>query len=59
MIGMCVHVEQGYCSLPAGVRMSSSGRTATYERALVWKVVDDNETVECIAFLFINWSFVV
>ncbi|XP_073392827.1 homeobox-leucine zipper protein HOX32 isoform X1 [Physcomitrium patens] len=52
-------LQQGYCSLPAGVRMSSSGRTATYERALVWKVVDDNETVECIAFLFINWSFVV
>lgn len=49
-------VEQGYCSLPAGVRMSSTGRTATYEQALAWKVLNDSEAVECIAFLFINWS---
>lgn len=53
-----VCVEQGYCSLPAGVRMSSSGRTAAYEQALAWKVMDDREAVECIAFVFINWSFV-
>uniref|UniRef100_A0A7I4DCE4 Class III HD-Zip protein n=1 Tax=Physcomitrium patens TaxID=3218 RepID=A0A7I4DCE4_PHYPA len=51
-------LQQDYCSLPAGVRMSSTGRTTTYERALAWKVLDDNEAVECIAFLFINWSFV-
>lgn len=51
-------LHQGYCSLPAGVRMSSTGRTVAYEQALAWKVVDDNEGVQCIAFLFINWSFV-
>ncbi|XP_024390752.1 homeobox-leucine zipper protein HOX32 isoform X2 [Physcomitrium patens] len=49
-------LQQGYCSLPAGVRMSSTGRTATYEQALAWKVLNDSEAVECIAFLFINWS---
>jgi len=51
-------LEQGYCTLPAGLRMSSTGRTATYERAIAWKVLDDNEAVECIAFVFMNWSFV-
>ena len=51
-------VKQGYCSLPAGVRMSGTGRTVAYEQALAWKVLDENESVECIAFLFINWSFV-
>nr|ABG73239.1 class III HD-Zip protein HB14 [Physcomitrium patens] len=51
-------LQQGYCSLPAGVRMSSTGRTVTYEQALAWKVLDDTKAVECIAFLFINWSLV-
>lgn len=53
-----VLLEQGYSTLPAGVRMSSTGRTTTYERAIAWKVMDANDTVECIAFLFMNWSFV-
>lgn len=53
-----VFVEQGYCSLPAGVRMSSTGRTIAYEQALAWKVMDENEAVECIAFVFMNWTFV-
>ncbi|KAG0581145.1 hypothetical protein M758_4G231900 [Ceratodon purpureus] len=51
-------LQQGYCSLPAGVRMSSTGRTIAYEQALAWKVMDENEAVECIAFVFMNWSFV-
>jgi homeobox-leucine zipper protein len=51
-------IQQGYCTLPAGLRMSSTGRTATYERAIAWKVLDDKEAVECIAFVFMNWSFV-
>jgi homeobox-leucine zipper protein len=38
--------------------MSSTGRTITYEQALAWKVMDESEAMECIAFLFINWSFV-
>ncbi|XP_024399219.1 homeobox-leucine zipper protein HOX32 isoform X2 [Physcomitrium patens] len=49
-------LQQGYCCLPSGVRISSTGRTVTYERALAWKVLDDDETTQCIAFLFMNWS---
>jgi homeobox-leucine zipper protein len=50
-------LQQGYSYLPAGVRISSTGRTVTYDRALAWKVLDDDDTIHCIAFLFMNWSF--
>lgn len=50
-------MEQGSSYLPSGVRVSSTGRTVTYDRALAWKVLDDDETTQCIAFLFMNWSF--
>jgi homeobox-leucine zipper protein len=48
---------QGYVYLPAGVRISSRGQPVTYERALAWKVLADDDTTRCIAFLFMNWSF--
>ncbi|KAH8957192.1 hypothetical protein BDL97_07G079300 [Sphagnum fallax] len=50
-------LQQGYAYLPAGVRISSMGRPVTYERAIAWKVLADDETSRCIAFLFKNWSF--
>jgi len=50
-------LQQGYVYLPAGVRISSRGQPVTYERALAWKVLADDDTTRCIAFLFMNWSF--
>lgn len=55
---VCLFLEQGYSYLPAGVRISSTGRTTTYDRGLAWKVLDDDDSIQCIAFLFMNWSFV-
>lgn len=48
---------QGFADLPPGVRISSLGRPATYDRALAWKVLADDDSTQCIAFLFMNWSF--
>nr|ABD75296.1 class III homeodomain-leucine zipper protein C3HDZ1 [Phaeoceros carolinianus] len=51
-------MQQGYAYLPGGVRLSSMGRPATYERAVAWKVIlDDDESTPCVAFMFVNWSF--
>lgn len=48
---------QGFADLPPGVRISSLGRPATYDRALAWKVLADDDSTQCIAFMFMNWSF--
>lgn len=49
---------QGYANLPAGICVSSMGRPVSYEQATVWKVLDDNESNHCLAFILMNWSFV-
>ncbi|KAJ7516863.1 hypothetical protein O6H91_21G002100 [Diphasiastrum complanatum] len=49
-------LQQGIAYLPGGVRLSSTGRVAAYERAIAWKVFHENGTVLCIAIMFINWS---
>ncbi|KAK8500306.1 hypothetical protein V6N13_008822 [Hibiscus sabdariffa] len=54
-------MQQGYAHLPAGICVSSMGRPVSYEQAIAWKVVDDNEEEvmnHCLALMFINWSFV-
>ncbi|KAG7598752.1 Homeobox-like domain superfamily [Arabidopsis suecica] len=51
-------MQQGYANLPAGICVSSMGRPVSYEQATVWKVVDDNESNHCLAFILVNWSFV-
>nr|AGM34022.1 class III homeodomain leucine zipper protein 32 [Larix kaempferi] len=51
-------MQQGYAYLPAGVCVSSMGRPASYDRAIAWKVLNDEENPHCIAFMFMNWSFV-
>lgn len=48
---------QGYAYLPAGVRISSTGQRVNYDKALAWKVVAKDDSIQCIAFLFMNWSF--
>jgi homeobox-leucine zipper protein len=38
--------------------MSTMGRNVSYEQAVAWKVLSAEENaVHCIAFSFVNWSF--
>ncbi|KAE8677077.1 Homeobox-leucine zipper protein REVOLUTA [Hibiscus syriacus] len=50
---------RGFAYFPAGICMSTMGRHISYEQAVAWKVVEAYEsTVHCLAFCFVNWSFV-
>ncbi|KAL5764059.1 hypothetical protein ACOSP7_016404 [Xanthoceras sorbifolium] len=52
-------MEQGFSYLPAGMCMSTMGRHVSFEQAVAWKVLAAEEnTVHCLAFSFVNWSFV-
>ncbi|KAL7226025.1 hypothetical protein ACSBR1_021215 [Camellia fascicularis] len=52
-------MQQGFACLPAGICMSAMGRHISYEQAIAWKVLAAEEnTVHCLAFSFVNWSFV-
>ncbi|XP_020682623.1 homeobox-leucine zipper protein HOX32-like [Dendrobium catenatum] len=51
-------MQQGFAHLPAGVCISSMGRPASYEQAMAWKVLDECSSHHCLAFMFVNWSFV-
>lgn len=51
-------MEQGYAYLPAGVCLSSMGRHVSFEQAVAWKVLGEETNFHCIAFSFVNWSFV-
>ncbi|KAL4283330.1 hypothetical protein GQ457_16G001240 [Hibiscus cannabinus] len=51
-------MQQGYMSLQGGICLSSMGRPVSYERAVAWKVLNDEENAHCICFMFVNWSFV-
>lgn len=49
---------QGFANLPSGICVSSMGRPISYEQAVAWKVLNDDDSNHCLAFMFINWSFV-
>ncbi|KAK8550926.1 hypothetical protein V6N12_039605 [Hibiscus sabdariffa] len=52
-------MQQGFACLSAGICMSTMGRHVSYEQAFAWKVLEaDETTVHCLAFSFVNWSFV-
>ncbi|KAL0398264.1 UNVERIFIED_CONTAM: Homeobox-leucine zipper protein ATHB-14 [Sesamum radiatum] len=51
-------MQQGFAYLPGGVCVSSMGRPVSYEQAVAWKVVNDEDSNHCLAFMFMNWSFV-
>nr|UUA81640.1 HD-ZIP III family member transcription factor [Caragana korshinskii] len=51
-------MQQGFAYLPAGICVSSMNRPVSYEQAIAWKVLDDNDCNHCMAFMFMNWSFV-
>ncbi|XP_077253799.1 homeobox-leucine zipper protein HOX32-like [Tasmannia lanceolata] len=50
-------MQQGFAYLPAGVCVSSMGRPISYEQAIAWKVLNEEDTDHCLAFMFMNWSF--
>ncbi|XP_047311017.1 homeobox-leucine zipper protein ATHB-14-like [Impatiens glandulifera] len=51
-------MQQGYAYLPAGICVSSMGRPISYDQAIAWKVLNDDDVNHCLAFMFMNWSFV-
>ncbi|KAG2691887.1 hypothetical protein I3760_08G026900 [Carya illinoinensis] len=51
-------MQQGFMCLQGGICLSSMGRPISYERAVAWKVLNEEENAHCICFMFINWSFV-
>ncbi|KAJ8751347.1 hypothetical protein K2173_016538 [Erythroxylum novogranatense] len=52
-------MQQGFTYLPAGICTSTMGRHVSYEQSVSWKVLAAEEnTVHCLAFSFVNWSFV-
>lgn len=51
-------MEQGYAYLPSGVCMSGMGRHVSFDQAVAWKVLGEDSNVHCLAFCFVNWSFV-
>ncbi|CAM8994738.1 unnamed protein product [Rhodiola kirilowii] len=50
--------QQGIAYLPAGNCSSSMGRPIAYDQAIAWKVIDDEGVNNCLAFMFVNWSFI-
>ncbi|EOA12902.1 hypothetical protein CARUB_v10025876mg [Capsella rubella] len=55
-------MQQGFACLPSGICVSTMGRHVSYEQAVAWKVFaaseDNNNNLHCLAFSFVNWSFV-
>ncbi|KAK9168818.1 hypothetical protein Syun_000958 [Stephania yunnanensis] len=51
-------MQQGFAYLPAGICISTMGRHISFEQAIAWKVMTEDNTVHCLAFTFVNWSFV-
>lgn len=51
-------MQQGFACLHGGICVSSMGRPVSYEKAVAWKVLNDEEEPHCICFMFVNWSFV-
>ncbi|KAK4779501.1 hypothetical protein SAY87_015607 [Trapa incisa] len=52
-------MQQGFTCFPGGVCMSTMGRHISYDQVVAWKVLSgDDNSVHCLAFSFVNWSFV-
>ncbi|CDY57624.1 BnaCnng32260D [Brassica napus] len=55
--------ESGICVLAFRNLFVYNGGHVTYEEAVAWKVFavsdnDNNNNLHCLAFSFVNWSFV-
>ncbi|GAA0150075.1 homeodomain transcription factor [Lithospermum erythrorhizon] len=54
-----VILNQGFAYLPGGICVSTTGRQASYDQAIAWKVIaGDDINTHCLAISFGNWSFV-
>ncbi|KAK6153658.1 hypothetical protein DH2020_013297 [Rehmannia glutinosa] len=51
-------MHQGFASLQGGICLSSMSRPISYERAVAWKVLNEDDSPHCFCFMFVNWSFV-
>ncbi|KAL2462620.1 Homeobox-leucine zipper protein ATHB-15 [Forsythia ovata] len=51
-------MQQGFACIQGGICLSSMGRPISYERAVAWKVLNEDNNAHCICFMFVNWSFV-
>ncbi|KAK7246140.1 hypothetical protein RIF29_41000 [Crotalaria pallida] len=51
-------MQQGFAYLPGGLCLSSMNRPVSYDQAIAWKVLNDDDSNHCLAFMFLNWSFV-
>ncbi|GAB2293495.1 Homeobox-leucine zipper protein ATHB-15 [Dionaea muscipula] len=51
-------MRQGFACFEGGICSSSMGRPVSYERAVAWKVLNEEENAHCICFMFVNWSFI-
>ncbi|XP_010915409.1 homeobox-leucine zipper protein ATHB-15 isoform X1 [Elaeis guineensis] len=51
-------MQQGFACLQGGLCISSMGRPVSYDSAVAWKVLNDEDEAHCICFMFVNWSFV-
>ncbi|KAL3632967.1 Homeobox-leucine zipper protein ATHB-15 [Castilleja foliolosa] len=51
-------MNQGFATLESGICLSSMSRPVSYERAVAWKVMNEDDNAYCICFMFVNWSFV-
>ncbi|XP_057476045.1 homeobox-leucine zipper protein REVOLUTA-like isoform X2 [Actinidia eriantha] len=50
-------MQQGFGILSTGTLLSMRGREVSYEQAIAWKVFADGCALYCLAFAFINRSF--
>ncbi|KAG9449145.1 hypothetical protein H6P81_009110 [Aristolochia fimbriata] len=50
-------MQQGFACLQGGICLSSMSRPISYERAVAWKVMNEEDNPHCVAFMFVNWSF--
>nr|CAD1842206.1 unnamed protein product [Ananas comosus var. bracteatus] len=51
-------IQKGFACVQGGLCVSSMGRPVSYEKAVAWKVLNDEDDTHCICFMFVNWSFI-
>ncbi|CAI9773605.1 unnamed protein product [Fraxinus pennsylvanica] len=51
-------MRRGFTCIQSSICLSSMGRPISYERAVAWKVLNEDDYAHCICFMFVNWSFV-
>ncbi|KAF9609085.1 hypothetical protein IFM89_012650 [Coptis chinensis] len=51
-------MQQGFCRLPAGICVSSMDRSVSYQQAIAWKVLNEDDNNYYLAFMFMNWAFI-